>query len=658
MKRFLIYIIICVSAAVNGLANKVVFYNGHEHVTYTTQQKLSPVVKVALDMFENDMQLVTGRKASHKAGARIEIFQLDLLNNKEFKKIQKRRLPYEKIITHKEAFWIGVRDGKIIIMGSDARGTAYGVLELSRMAGVSPWEWWGDVHPQMAKTLAIDERFETIQWPTVEYRGIEVLDVQTLGGQRNKKLYELLLRLRANTLLGVSGIEKEWQGTKTNNVITDDGYGYLLTGEGSYQELTGGNGSVFYHLSNDDYRWLSATSPGLVCHEMKRAYAMGARCMWIAKIHDPKVAAYQLSLFLDMAWNINSADNAHVTKHLHGWLQQQFGQDAADRLLPVMSEYFRLTSIRKPEHMVFDHQQFDALAFGNELERYIEDYARLRDAVLEIEPTIRTNLKDAFFAAVKYPVFAASAMACKQLCAQEARSLARSQSFHIDDEALVSAATSIVAYREVLSLTDYYNNTLAGGKWKGLMNMAQHDLPVFGEPVLPDTLSEQEIADFAHAEEINCTLDMEGCIAHNACDFTSATEGVRFIELLGHSMKAVALPKDAELVYKFDVKKRMDALLYVAAIPTHSIDGGNVSFSVQLDNFTPMTFNIDETGNTDRWKENILRQQVVNTMQIFLSWGTHTLRIKALTDNVIIDQWMIDHEPDRKFYMFPLQGAL
>lgn len=32
--------------------------------------------------------------------------------------------------------------------GSDKRGTAYGVLELSRMMGVSPWEWWTDAVPE------------------------------------------------------------------------------------------------------------------------------------------------------------------------------------------------------------------------------------------------------------------------------------------------------------------------------------------------------------------------------------------------------------------------------------------------------------------------------------------------------------------------------
>ena len=33
----------------------------------------------------------------------------------------------------------------LVIVGSDRRGTAYGVFTLSEAIGVSPWDWWADV---------------------------------------------------------------------------------------------------------------------------------------------------------------------------------------------------------------------------------------------------------------------------------------------------------------------------------------------------------------------------------------------------------------------------------------------------------------------------------------------------------------------------------
>ena len=45
----------------------------------------------------------------------------------------------------REKFLITTIDGQVVIAGSDRRGTVYGIYELSRQMGVSPWYWWMDV---------------------------------------------------------------------------------------------------------------------------------------------------------------------------------------------------------------------------------------------------------------------------------------------------------------------------------------------------------------------------------------------------------------------------------------------------------------------------------------------------------------------------------
>ena len=112
-------------------------------VSYSINATTAPVVKIALKMFSNDMKAVTGNEAKEKAGANI---QLNLLTNKEFSAVEKLGAPLHKFITAKDAFYIGTRKGKIIVIGSDARGTAYAIMELSRMAGVSPMAGWNDSH--------------------------------------------------------------------------------------------------------------------------------------------------------------------------------------------------------------------------------------------------------------------------------------------------------------------------------------------------------------------------------------------------------------------------------------------------------------------------------------------------------------------------------
>jgi len=118
----------------------------------------------------------------------------------------------------KQAFLLTVsQDGKLVVAGSDSHGTAYGILEISRLLGVSPWEWWADVTPEKRETFRLSSKFRELQSPSVEYRGIFINDEdwglmpwgnQTyepsdvkgeIGPRTNERIFELLLRLRANT---------------------------------------------------------------------------------------------------------------------------------------------------------------------------------------------------------------------------------------------------------------------------------------------------------------------------------------------------------------------------------------------------------------------------------------------------------------------------
>jgi hypothetical protein len=105
-------------------------------------------------------------------------------------------------------------DSALVIFGSDRRGTAYSVFELSKQIGVSPWYWWADVPVQKKKNLVIKKGFCSDGPPSVKYRGIFINDedwglkpwasktfdpqLGDIGPKTYKKVFELLLRLKAN----------------------------------------------------------------------------------------------------------------------------------------------------------------------------------------------------------------------------------------------------------------------------------------------------------------------------------------------------------------------------------------------------------------------------------------------------------------------------
>lgn len=113
----------------------------------------------------------------------------------------------------KEAFRLEVSNGKLYITGSDAHGVAYGLLELSRLIGVSPWVWWADATPEQREKFSLPDGYVNEQTPSVEYRGIFINDEDwgmlpwassghekgVIGPQVHERIFQLLLRLRANT---------------------------------------------------------------------------------------------------------------------------------------------------------------------------------------------------------------------------------------------------------------------------------------------------------------------------------------------------------------------------------------------------------------------------------------------------------------------------
>jgi hypothetical protein len=98
----------------------------------------------------------------------------------------------------------------IVIAGSDKRGTIYGIYELSRQMGVSPWYFWADVPVEKHDIISIKEGVYTDGEPAVKYRGIFLNDEwpslggwasATFGGFNSKfyeTVFELVLRLKGN----------------------------------------------------------------------------------------------------------------------------------------------------------------------------------------------------------------------------------------------------------------------------------------------------------------------------------------------------------------------------------------------------------------------------------------------------------------------------
>ncbi len=140
------------------------------------------VVQIAAQNFAEDVERVTGKKpalsrdASHVSRYAVIVGTLGkspFINSL----VRIGKLNVEQMRGQWESFVIAtvprpmpnVEMG-LVIVGSDRRGTAFGVFELSQAIGVSPWYWWADVPPTHHENLFVAGGMRREGPPSVQYR--------------------------------------------------------------------------------------------------------------------------------------------------------------------------------------------------------------------------------------------------------------------------------------------------------------------------------------------------------------------------------------------------------------------------------------------------------------------------------------------------------
>ena len=112
---------------------------------------------------------------------------------------------------HREQYRMYVKENTLFVEGSDRRGTIYGIYTFCESIGVSPWYFWADVPVKKKSRYVLPSGFRREDYPAVEYRGVFINDEEeleawvknrmgeeTIGVKTYEKIFELLLRLKAN----------------------------------------------------------------------------------------------------------------------------------------------------------------------------------------------------------------------------------------------------------------------------------------------------------------------------------------------------------------------------------------------------------------------------------------------------------------------------
>lgn len=189
------------------------------------------VVRTAVGLLSDDFNEVFDASLKNTSQSKADIV-VGTVTDRGFRRwVEARGIDVSGLAGRHEGYLLRVigsgKHPQLVIAGSDKRGTAYGVMTLSRMIGVSPWSWWADCRPEKKETFELEAGYELSEAPSVAYRGIFLNDEDwgltpwsstnyepkmraaaggdagprkgEIGPYTHDRIFELLLRLKANT---------------------------------------------------------------------------------------------------------------------------------------------------------------------------------------------------------------------------------------------------------------------------------------------------------------------------------------------------------------------------------------------------------------------------------------------------------------------------
>lgn len=432
-------------------------------------------------------------------------------------------------------------------------------------------------------------------------------------------------------------------------VWPDDNYGYIRQFSDARERARSGGAGVYYHVSYwgspRDYLWLCTTPPALIAEEMTKAFDYGADKVWLVNVGDLKPAELDIEFFLKLAWNPHAWNGTNTYDLLQKQITRDFGAANAPELTSILAEYYRLNFQRKPEHVGFPGNNIFS---GEDAAQRLQAWRKLSTRVEAVEKNIPQESHDTFFELLGYPLKAAAAMNNKILAGAQP------------------------TQDEIQQLTDFYNNQLAGGKWRGIMSsnprgqlspnsgfvtrsgLESGGTLLFTEARPKMTTNNSKANPGADFFEANNLVVME---AEHASAFVPGKDANwQKITGLGYNGGAVSvfpatvavrstpekiLAESPGLQYKIYMQNPGDWKFTVRALPTFSVETGKPQrYAIALDDAPPQIVSLpfSTSENDRRWSENVLRNAAPTaSVHPVANPGLHTLKIWMVDPGIVLD---------------------
>ena len=248
---------------------------------------------------------------------------------------------------------------------------------------------------------------------------------------------------------------------------TDDNWGNIRRLPTPDERNRSGGAGVYYHFDYvggpRNYKWINTNPLPKIWEQMNLALDYGADRIWIVNVGDLKPLEFPMSLFLAFAWEGKQMTKERVNDFALHWAAQQFGPEHAAEIGEFLSKYGKLNGLRKQE--LLEPTTYSIVDY-NEAENIVAQYQKLVEQEEKISVQLPEDARDAFFELVLHPTKAAAQVTELYVAA------AKNQLYTAQGRAATNDTAQQVRdlFKADQDLSDYYNHTVAGGKWPHMMD--------------------------------------------------------------------------------------------------------------------------------------------------------------------------------------------
>lgn len=262
-------------------------------------------------------------------------------------------------------------------------------------------------------------------------------------------------------------------------LLCDDNWGNIRKLPKLGEKPRKGGYGIYYHFDYvgdpRNYKWINTNPIQKTWEQMNLAYHYDANQIWIVNVGDLKPMEFPISFFLDFAWDPNAIPAEKLQDYMVNWSKQQFGEKHASEIGDLIDKYSKYNGRIKPE--LLDASTYSLVNY-NEFENVVKDYNDLVERAEFINKQIPAKQKDAFYQLVLHPITASANLNELYLYVAKNRLYAKQKR----NNANYFATKAKELYNKDSLITDYYNNQMANGKWKHMMDQTHIGYTYWQQP--------------------------------------------------------------------------------------------------------------------------------------------------------------------------------